>query len=143
MLACVIVTAAGCSGISEDRSGPLQVPLRALAKGAPPGKHAYWLGPEFREARVSFAGGSWTGFAMLTYQHVEDGKFVLDVFVQTFPALAHGDQPNIYLATVHTATGQDVVLGFRKPAHPDAALLRDMKGAVQAIPADVKYSGHT
>jgi hypothetical protein len=142
-IACVAVALAGCSGINEDRSGPLQIPLRALANGAPPGKHAYWLGPKFHDARVHFAGGSWTGCAMLNYQHVDDGKFVLDVDVQTFPALAHGDQPKIYLATVHTTTGQDVVLRFNEPAHPNTALLRDIKAAIQPIPKDVTYTGNT
>jgi hypothetical protein len=55
---------------------------------------------------------------MLTYRRISADTRVLEIDVQTFPGRAHGSQPNCDLTTVHTATGQDVVLCIRVPADP-------------------------
>ena len=127
-----------CGASANDTGAPpsLQGSLRALASGAPRGDKAYWLGPAFHRAPVSFADAAWGRSALLTYNRRQD----IDIDVESFASRASGSFTGFRVRT-RTASGQDVVLIFRRPAHPDAALVRAAKAALQPIPLRVTYPG--
>jgi hypothetical protein len=129
-----LATACGASSRAGYSRGSLQTSLRALATGAPHGDHAYWLGPQFNRAPVAFADPAWGRSAMLTYNRVQD----VDVDVESFPGRASTASTGSQVR-VRTATGQDVVVIFRSPAHPSAALVRAAKAALQPIPQHVRF----
>jgi hypothetical protein len=128
--------ATACGASADDTGAPpsLQGTLRSLADGAPSGDRAYWLGPAFHGAPVSFADASWGRWALLTYDRRQD----VDIDVESFAARATGAFTGFRVRT-RTASGQDVVLIFHEPAHPGAALVRAAKAAVQPIPLRVTY----
>jgi hypothetical protein len=128
------VTACGASSHDDGAASSLQGSLRALASGGPHGDRAYWLGPEFHSAPVSFANSSWGRFALLTYHQIQD----VDIDVESFPARAAAPATG-YEVRTRTATGQDVVLVFHQPAHPSAALVNAAKAALQPIPPRVTF----
>ena len=72
-----LATACGSSSRQAAPGSALQDSLRALASGAPAGDRAYWLGPQFQRAPVSFVSPGWGRFAMLTYRRA--GDVVVDV----------------------------------------------------------------
>lgn len=130
----VLATACGSSSGTGDARSPLQVSLRALATGAPHGDRAYWLGPEFKGAPVAFADAAWGRYAVLTYHRIQD----VDIDVESFPGSASA-APTGFHVRMRTATGQDVVVIFRSPAHPSAALVRAARAALQPIPQRVRF----
>jgi hypothetical protein len=129
-----LATACGASSKDDGAPGSLQGSLRALAAGAPAGDRAYWLGPAFHHAPVSFANGSWGRYALLTYHEVSD----VDLDVETFPS-ATVTASKGFRIPMRTRTGQDVVVIFRSPARPSAALVRAVHHALQPIPLHVTY----
>jgi hypothetical protein len=136
LLVAVAALATACGASANDTGAPatLQGSLRALAGGAPRGDRAYWLGPAFHRAPVSFADASWGRSALLTYHRRQD----VDVDVESFASHASGVFSGFRVRT-RTASGQDVVLIFHQPAHPDAALVRAATAALQPIPLRVTY----
>jgi hypothetical protein len=131
-----LASACGASTKDDGASGSLQGNLRALAAGAPAGDRAYWLGPAFHAAPVSFANGSWGRFALLTYHEVSN----VDLDVETFPsATATGSKG--FRIPIRTHTGQDVVVIFRSPARPSAALVRAVHRELRPIPLHVSVPG--
>ena len=130
----VLATACGTSSPTGDSRSSLQASLRALATTAPHGDRAYWLGPEFNGAPVAFADSAWGRYALLTYHRIQD----VDVDVESFPGRAR-PAPTGFQVRMRTATGQDVVLIFRSPAHPSAALVSAAKAALQPIPPGVQF----
>jgi hypothetical protein len=136
-LGALALLASACGTSSQERpSSVLQASLRALARGAPAGGHAYWLGPQFRRAPLRFADNSWGRYAILTYSRLLDAGLAVDV--ESFRSRAAGPVKG-FPVLVHTATGQDVVLVFHVPRRPDAALIRAAKAALQPIPPGVTY----
>ena len=131
-----LATACGASSRDDGAAGSLQGNLRALAVGAPAGDHAYWLGPAFHDAPISFANGSWGRYALLTYHEVSD----VDVDVESFPSSSAAPSKG-FRVPMRTRTGQDVVVIFRSPAHPSAALIRAARRALQPIPPHVSVPG--
>jgi hypothetical protein len=85
---------------------------------------------------VRFADGSWTRFAILTYNRPQDVDIDVESFSGHAPGVGRG-----FRARVRMATGQDVVLLFHTPRRPGAALLSAAKAALQPIPAGVTYPG--
>lgn len=131
-----LASACGASTKEDGAPGSLQGSLRALAGGAPAGDHAYWLGPEFQHAPVSFANGSWGRYALLTYHEVSD----VDVDVESFPSAATIASKG-FRVPIRTSTGQSVVVIFRAPARPSAALVRAVRRALRPIPLHVSFPG--
>jgi hypothetical protein len=129
-----LATACGSSSRRAAPGSALQDSLRALASGAPPGDRAYWLGPQFHHAPVSFVSPGWGRFAMLSYRRT--GDIVVDV---ASLAMSASVPAGGYQVRTRTPTGQDVVLIFRSPAHPSAALVRAARAALEPIPARVTY----
>jgi hypothetical protein len=129
-----LATACGASSQAGYSRGALQTSLRALATGAPHGDRAYWLGPEFNRAPVAFADPAWGRYALLTYRRVQD----VDVDVESFAGRAAAASTG-FQVRMRTATGQDVVLIFRSPPHPSAALVAAAKAALQPIPKRVQF----
>ena len=85
---------------------------------------------------MSFANGAWGRYALLTYHEVSD----VDVDVESFPAgTATGSQG--FRVPIRTSTGQEVVVIFRSPAHPSAALVRAARRALRPIPLHVSFPG--
>jgi hypothetical protein len=136
LLGALAVLASACGASSQTRTPKLQDSLRALASGAPAGAHAYWLGPAFHGAPVRFANSSWGRYAILTYGRPQD--VVIDV--ESFRAHAAGEG-RAFRVRVRTPTGQDVLLVFRSPSRPSAALIRAARAALQPIPVHVRYPG--
>jgi hypothetical protein len=128
--------ATACGAAADDTGAPpsLQGSLRALADGAPSGDRAYWLGPAFHRAPVSFADASWGRSALLTYHRRQD----VDIDVESFASRPSGASTG-FRVRMRTANGENVVLIFHEPAHPDAALVRAAKAALQPIPLRVTY----
>jgi hypothetical protein len=138
--ACGSSSGSSSSSTGGGAAGLLQARLRALAAGAPAGRHAYWLGPQFRTAPVAFVNPGWGRFAILSY-HAFDrapGTGGVDLDVATFTARPLA-LPGGHRVVTRTPSGQQVVLVFRSPAHPSAALVRAAKAALQPIPPDVRY----
>jgi hypothetical protein len=131
-----LLTACGASSHDDGSASSLQGSLRALATGGPHGDRAYWLGPEFHSAPVSYANSSWGRFALLTYHQIQD----VDIDVESFAASAAVPADG-YEVRTRTATGQEVVLVFHMPAHPSSALVRAAKAALQPIPLRVTFPG--
>jgi hypothetical protein len=129
-----LATACGSASGTGNAQSSLQVSLRALATGAPRGDRAYWLGPEFNGAPVAFADQAWGRYAVLTYHRIQD----VDVDVESYPGRAPA-APAGFHVRMRTATGQDVVMIFRSPAHPSAALVSAAKAALQPIPQRVRF----
>jgi hypothetical protein len=136
VLVALAALATACGASADDTGAPpsLQGSLRALAGGAPSGDRAYWLGPAFHRAPVSFADASWGRSALLTYHRRQD----VDIDVESFASRATGAFAGVRVRA-RTPSGQDVVLIFRQPAHPDAALMRAAKAALRPIPLRVTY----
>jgi hypothetical protein len=132
----LLASACGASSAGTTSSSSLKSDLEALAKSAPSGDRAYWLGPEFHGAPVRFADDAWGHYAILTYGRLED----VDVDVESFRSHVIGPAKG-YAVRVRTPTGQDVELVFHVPRHPDGALVRAAKAALQPIPARVSFPG--
>jgi hypothetical protein len=147
LLTAIASTVAGCGDFPrESPARSLQSSLRELAYEAPSDGHAYWLGPEFRDAKVTFADGSWGPYATLHYSNIDgSGAGDLDVGVVTYRWHApdtSGTVFRVFRVRVRTATGQDAVLVFLAPKRPDAALVREARAALAPIPSDVTYDGY-
>jgi hypothetical protein len=138
LLVALAALATACGASTTDTGAPvsLQGSLRALAGGAPAGDHAYWLGPEFHHAPVSFANATWGRYALLSYHEVSD----VDVDVESFPSAATIASKGFQIP-IRTSTGQEVVVIFRSPAHPSAALVRAVRRALRPIPLHVAFPG--
>jgi hypothetical protein len=133
---------AGCGGFpKESPPASLQQSLRSLARDAPAGKHAYWLGVRFHDAPVTFSDGSFSPWATVTYSdQFGDGAKVVDVdvithleFVETTPAG--------FSRVVTMPSGQPVQLLFRSPKQPSAELIAQIESAIRPIPENVEYDG--
>ena len=138
LLVALAALASACGASSTDTGAPgsLQGSLRALAGSAPAGDHAYWLGPEFHHAPISFANSSWGRYALLTYHEVSD----IDVDVESFRASATIATKGFRIP-IRTSTGQEVVVIVRSPAHPSAALVRSVRRALRPVPLHVAVPG--
>jgi hypothetical protein len=164
-----LVLAASPTGLGLQEDSPeyasLQDALRDKAKPAvPANRRAYWLGASFRGADVSYvgrAGGHADDYASsdttsyapdeldaypeVTYQAWDDrSRSVLEIAVMTYRDTAPAIQnyrPDQASVIVQTKSNQDVRVRFETPAKPDAALISEVRAALQVIPVDVTYKG--
>jgi hypothetical protein len=140
------LVATGC-GVAFPQDSPpstFQTRLRVIAKEAPAGKHAYWLGARIRGSSVVNSSGGWDEQqkkVTVSYNHVTaDGSQGLQVDVVTFqdPTAPHDLKA---FETDRPVNGQLVRLRFFSPTRPSASLIREIEAAVQPIPANVTYTG--
>jgi hypothetical protein len=136
----------GMGLVDSDSERPtMQSQLRLVASPRAAGKHAYWLGPSFRDATVNGTQGYWSPDVQLWYSHIdESGRQDVYILVRNYRGRATqkaGEELYNPSEVVHTRSGQDVRITFQQPRQPDAAIMAEARAAVQAIPRDVEYSG--
>jgi hypothetical protein len=133
----MVLVLAGCDVFPRESPGrSTESSLREIADEAPPGGHVYWLGPKFQDASVSYSSGSWGPHATVSYS-----GSVLDIAVDTYRVHAPRSRSPVVQIKVRVASGQDVLLRFRRPKRPSAELRRAARAALTIVPRDVSYDG--
>ena len=141
MMISVFAAASGCSGgfPQDTPRASIQELLRRTAAGASIGG-TYWLGPTFRQARVTNASAGWHPHASITYSASASGSSgALDFDVNSYRGAAPPSIRPFSETRIHLEDGQDIAVFFRTPRRPSATLLRQVRAALKLLPPNVNY----